>query len=1242
MRARNSTWQWCLTLTACLVLQTLGAADWESADGFRQLALDTPSGSKPGFQVLPTAQTGIDFTNQLALRTSLTNQIYLNGSGVAAADVDGDDLCDLYFCGLETPNVLYRNQGNFRFTPTTSPAIACADQASTGAAFADIDGDGDPDLLVTGIRSGTRLFLNDGKGQFTEVTDPWGLRNRRGSTTLALADADGDGWLDLYVVNYRNETMRDEPDSPFDVRRRNGKLELVSYRGRPGTDPDLIGRFTFDNQSGVLENGEADQFFRNKGGRGFEPVPWATPTFQTESGVPMPPPYDWGLSASFRDLNGDSWPDLYVCNDFQSPDRIWINTGKGQFQPLDAKAIQQTSLFSMGVDVSDVNRDGRNDLFVVDMLSRVHADRQVQVMDKTAFGQYRASTAERPQSPRNTLLLQRANQDYAEVARLYNVAASYWSWCPVFLDVDLDGYEDLLITTGHGRDAQHADISRELDQEIQAQSLRPAAQLDRRRRYPELTPPNVAFRNQSGQGFEEAGPEWGFDAENISHGMALADLDNDGDHDVVVNCLNAPPLVLENQSPAARLRIELQGRSPNTSGIGATIQVEVPGLPPQQQEIVAGGRYLSSDHPSRVFATGPTAKTATIRVRWRQGHETTLENVRVNQLVRVIEPSPSPEPAPSAPPPPTPFFREVSEALIHQHADAPFDDETIQPLLPYQLSRSGPGVTWFDFNGDGWEDLFIGGGRGGKLGVYRNDQKGRFIRQRAQAFNAALRRDHATILAWQRTQTDRVLLIGSTNYEAARPLASAIREFSVSTGKERTDLLATTASIGPMAMADLDGDGDLDLFVGETHEAGRFPKPVSGHILRNQNGTLKQDPALAKQGQLSGNIQAAVWTRLGSERNPSLITANLWGPIRISRFEADGVAIQDKPLRWPESHSHRKENYLSELTGWWRSLAAGDFDGDGTMDLVAGNWGRNDGAAQSTRLASKRRIYYPDGIPRQFPLLTATQLPGESEWYPDRDWGSLGDRFPTIRNTYSSFTAFSKESVEVILPRVLPKTGLREAVFFESTVFLNRGDSFQVVPLPIATQYAPVTGISTGDFDADGNIDLVLNQNHYGPTDALGRQDAGGLLLLRGLGEGQFEVVPQPESGLQSHDEGRGLAVCDFNHDGRLDFISTAYNAPTRLYLNQSPHSGIRVHLQGRAPNFQAIGARVRAVGPKDELGPVQEIRLGGGYWSQNGPTLVVPRNDGTKAIQIQWPDGESEIVPVRPDQSQITRTQRR
>ena len=1178
-------------------------------------------------------KAGIDFINRLNVQRSLKNQILLNGSGLAIGDVNGDDLPDLYFCGLDTPNALYLNQGEWSFERAPQAGGAeCADQSSTGALLADMDGDDDLDLLVTAHRRGVRLFLNNGSGLFEEGTYDWGLAGKQAGASMALGDIQGNGWLDLYVVHYRNDTLRDLPEGQFDIRMKDGKYELLSYNGLPANDPRVQGRFHFDRTSGILENGEPDQLYLNRGEGKMTAIRWGEEVFFDRPGEPSKIPYDWGLSAMLQDINGDGAPDLYVCNDFQSPDRFWINQKDGTFLAALPPRIKQTSLFSMGLDMTDVDRNGHRDLFVVDMLSRSHHRRLVQVMDGAAFQQFRDTRSDLPQTPRNTLFMQQAKGHFAELARFADVAASEWSWCPVFIDLDLDGYEDLLITTGHERDAQNADVARSLDAMATSQSLPHPQKLASRRAFPVLDTPNMAFRNLGDGRFEEVSKAWGFDSKAVSHGMALGDLDNDGDMDVVINPLNHPALLYQNQSDSPRVRIQLEGLRGNTKGIGAEITVLAPHLPIQKQSVIAGGRYLSSDQPTRTFAVQGTEDRVSVHILWRDGVLQKADDLKANHVYRFTHPGkdaqktlqqPTLAEAPKGQA--TTLFKNVSEKLEHIHEEAPQDPSTAQPLLPRQLDGMGPGIAWFDFNQDGWEDLFIGGGRGGKMGVYRNQQGQSFVRQRAKAFERPLAQDQTTLLAWRPSNQDMQLLMGQSSIETPAPQASAFTSFSMVNGQSLSFPSPAGTSSGPMAMADWDGDGDLDLFVGGRVRPGHYPTPASSQWYQNQDGRWVAVTMPVIEDLSSGMVSAAVFTQLLGDALPELVIACEWGEVIILENRAGAFR------RW-EGEWHVTKESKSPIKdpwrGWWTSLASLDADGDGRMDLVAGNWGVNHQWAHSR--FSPLEIYFPTQAPAGImPLIESYRTATGQESYPTRDWGHLSSSIPWLGQAFNSFTEFSLANMTQILSSSPTAMESLAVSYFESVLLLNRGDHFLMRPLPTPVQWSPLFGVGVSDFNGDGHEDLVGSQNFYGVSERDSRQDAGEGFLLLGKGDGTFEWVDSILSGIDLPGEGRGLAVADFNKDHRPDFVAIQRLSQTRVWENQGGKPGITLKLTGTDGNLQAIGTRVRWIYGDGSKGPMREIHLGEGYWSQSSTRPILGMAKEPRELEIHWPGGISEIIAL-------------
>lgn len=1183
----------------------LSGQSWTEGGGYRFRSLNPSLTAPQRLSLLSNPALGIQFTNTLSLPRAMANNNLMNGAGVAAGDFDGDGLCDLYFCNLEGRNALYKNLGNWRFEDVTDRAgVACTNQSSTGAAFADLNGDGTLDLLVTSCGGPNTCFFNDGKGHFTDVTAAAGFLSKAGSTSIALADIDGDGDLDVYIVNYADLSIL-RSGGALNLRRVNGQLTVIGPYAK---------RIRVVNDNKMIELGEPDVLYLNDGKGHFTPASWTDGTFLDDEGRPLTaPPEELGLSAMFHDLNGDGAPDLYVCNDYDGPDRVWINDGKGHFRALPRLAMRTSSQFSMSVDIADFNRDGLYDIFVVDMLSRVHALRMTQmgVLDPPPrlIGRF----DDRPQIRRNTLFQNRGDHTYAEIANAAGVAASDWTWCAAFLDVDLDGYEDLLTANGHAFDIQDIDAMERIQQRGKPSGIEESR--SNLLLYPKLLTPNYAFKNLGGKRFEEQGKAWGYDSTQVSHGIALADLDNDGDLDVVVSCLNAPPLLYRNGSTEPRVAIRLKGSGGNTAGIGASVRV-TGGPVFQSQEIIAGGRYLSGDQAMRVFAAGGDKASLTIEVLWRNGRMSRLEGAKPNRLYEFDESGSTAAPEPKPKQAAEPLFTDVSQKLDHGHHEEAFNDFERQPLLPRRLSQTGPGITWFDFDQDGHEDLIIPSGKGGQLAGFRNLGRGRFVFNDAPPFSNEASADQTTALGWATSEGNTFLAVGRSQYEGGNLQSPSALLYHFVSGKSKDTgrIPGIPSSTGPMVLADFDGDGDLDLFVGGRVIPGRYPAPASSRIFLNDQGRFGMDTN-ATVFQSVGLVSGAVSSDLDNDGAPELILACEWGPIRVFSHRKDG---------W---HEVTDALGLAPFKGWWNGVTTTDVDGDGRMDIVASNWGLNSSYSETPQ--PPVQLYYGDFTGDGSTSILETEMdPVTHALLPRRDLIILGAVWPQLRSVYTSHEAFSTASVTTFPGFQSAETNRVSASYFHSTVFLNRGDRFISKPLPDEAQWAPAFGITAGDLDGDGIEDLFLSQNFFDTAPDIPRLDAGRGLWLRGDGKGGFTPMSGTESGILIYGEQRGAALCDFDEDGRWDLAVAQNGSQTRLFQNSKAKPGLRVRLIGPEGNRNAIGSQLQLRSPQGN-GPTREIHTGSGYLSQDSCVQIMTSPTPPSQIWVRWPGGKEIIQDI-------------
>jgi hypothetical protein len=1215
--------------TNILAAATAENLHWEAGTGYRSAPLKVPRQGRAGFTLVPGTVSGILFTNTLARESGARSQLRLAGSGVAAGDVDGDGWCDLYFCGMEAGNRLYRNLGNWHFEDITDQAgVRCPGQFSTGAVLADVDGDGSLDLLVNSIGGGTRLFLNDGKGRFKEATDS-GLLRKYGATTMTLGDVDGNGTLDLYVANNNSPTsLGDEPNTRFTIQVIDGKPTIAAVNGRPVAGTELMGHYgvsPFDHK--IREFGQPDILYLNDGRGHFTAVSWTNGVFCDEDGQTLrAPPRDLGLSAMFRDMNEDGAPDIYVCNDLFTPDRIWLNDGWGRFRAMSTTAVRNSSAFSMGVDFADLNRDGHDDFLVVDMLSRTHAQRMVQVLGQLPVAIRSGEKDERMQIKRNVLQLNRGDGTYAEIAQLSGLEASEWSWATLFMDVDLDGYEDVLVAAGYDRDSMSGDMDAEIQKRRAAGHLSTEELRNLGLLYPPVPSPIIAFRNLGDLRFQDIGREWGFERTTVNQGICCADLDNDGDLDLIVNNLHDEAAIYRNECNQPRVAVSLKGDGANTRGIGAKIWLYGGAVPVQSQEMICGGRYLSGDDAMRVFAAGNETNRMRIEVRWRSGKRSVVEGVRANRVYEIAEAGatdmwPAPKPAPR------PIFEDVSDSLKHAHHEAAFDDFQRQPLLPRKLSQLGPGVSWSDADGDGHEDLLIAGGRGSELAIFLNRGKGQFQKWSTGSLLGMAEDGQTTVLGRATDIASSELIIGQENY--ARGGTNGAKRFALWAGAVQGKEVLDTggSSIGALALGDLKGDGSLELFAGGRANPGRWPEPAHSKLYRKEKGKYVLDLENTSKLDQVGMVSGAVWSDLDGDGYPELILACEWGPIRIFHNSRGQLAEWNPPVQFPTLKTQPLT--LNQMTGWWNGVTVGDFDGDGRLDIVASNWGSNSKYERARHQGQPLRLYYGDwNGDGAIEMLEGFFDPDLKKIVPCKVLTSVARGIPWVQERYPTHAAYSVASIQDILGERFKDAKVLEAQWLETTVFMNRGDHFEAVILPGEAQFAPAFGVNVGDMDGDGNEDIFLSQNFFGVDEETTRYDAGRAVWLRGNGRGQFEVVPGQVSGVKVYGEGRGSALCDYDEDGRVDLVIAQNGAETKLYRNVGAKPGLRVRLVGPARNPTGIGAVVR-LRFGDKWGPAREVHAGSGYWSQDSAVQVMGLPEPPTAVWVRWPGGKTQQVAV-------------
>lgn len=1050
----------------------------------------------PLFTLLPPDATGIAFENPIVEDAGfnvLEYEYFYNGGGVAIGDVDQNGWPDVFFTANVGPNRLYLNQGNLRFDDVTEQAgFAHSASWDTGVTMADVNGDGWLDIYV--CRSGrvseerrrNALYINNQDGTFTDQAAAYGVDDPAYSTHATFFDYDRDGDLDLYLLNHPIRRLE-----RFDV-------ALIKQQRDP-----LSG----------------DKLYRNDGDT-FVDV--------SEAAGIIGNPLGFGLSATVSDINNDGWLDLYIANDYVEDDYLYINNSDGTFTENIRSWISYTSHSSMGVDIADINNDGRPDIYTLDMLAEDNA-RQKRLKGPDDYARFQQLRREgyQAQYMRNMLHLHNGNGTFSEIGQLAGVSNTDWSWAPLIADFDNDGYKDLFVTNGYMRDYTDLDFLNF--------TLRTALQTARRHgqsvdAFPLVqqmsmsTLPNYAYRNRGDLTFADETQSWGLDQSGLSGGAAYADLDNDGDLDLVVNNINEPALVYRNNAEAQPnrhyLKIRLEGAPGNQFGIGAKVNVTTDESQQFWQELMPARGYQSAVEPVLVFGLG-AATQVTVTVTWPDDSEQQLTQQATNQTLTLKHQDATTPATAELPEPPQRFIYVGSEAtgLTFTHEENAFVDFEREPMLPHMLSRQGPALAQADINRDGLPDIYIGGARNQAGALYLQQLDGTFGGISVEAFAAHSSYedvDAAFFDADGDGDVDLYVVSGGAEPEDGAAYQDRLylnNGFGAFTHAPDA-LPAMPTSGATIAPHDMDGDGDVDVFVGGHVQPGRYPLATRSYLLENVDGqfadiTTTAAPALVEPGL----VHAAQWGDINGDSRAELLIAGEWIPIRA--------------FQWQEGNTFAEITTASgfdQTDGWWRSLRLADLDGDGDLDLLAGNRGLN--AQMRATSAEPATIHAADfDANGSFEAIMSSYIQGQSYPVPNRD--VLLGAIPSFANRYPTYASYAEASLnDLFPPERLADAATLYAYDFATTLFENQGDgTFRKQPLPTEAQFAPIYAILAEDFDQDGQTDLLLAGNNHSVRGEWGYEGAGQGLFLHGQGGLRFAPVPARTSGFFEPGDVRALLV---------------------------------------------------------------------------------------------------------------------
>ena len=1074
------------------------------------------SSEKPLFTVLDSTKTRIGFINQVKANEKMNILDYLyfyNGAGVSAGDINNDGLTDLYFVSNQGPNKLYLNKGNFTFEDITEKAgVAGYSDWQTGVTMADINGDGFLDIYVCavgnfrGLEGANELYINNGDGTFIEKAADYGLDFTGFSTQAAFFDYDHDGDLDCYLLNHAVHTSR--------------SYDRVTTRNLRNNE---AGDHLYENQL-ITKTNRADA---------RKPVKFKD--VSAESGI-YGAAMGYGLGISVADINNDGWEDIYVSNDFHEDDYYYLNNHDGTFSEIAKKAFAHTSRFSMGNDVADVNNDGFPDIMTLDMYPE---DEKV---EKLSLGEdpldiylYKLAFGYMNQYSRNCLQINMSGKKFVDIGVMSGVAATDWSWSPLLADYDNDGIKDLFIANGIVHRPNNLDYVKFASDDSLRYAIETSQSLDEKaiKLMPEGKVHNYLYRGTPSLRYEDKSEAWGFETPGISNGAAYADLDNDGDLDLITNNIDEPAGLFQNQAnnlfPDNKyLKVTLKGDSLNRFGVGAKVILKYKDslgkMAIQLQQLMPTRGFESSVEPILTFGVGNRQRIDSLIVIWPNQRMEIQTAIKTNQAITLKQTNATLDGSAFRYTHATsmPLFAEIADTTLvpYKHLEnKEYFDFVREPLMPFKVSTEGPHLAVGDVNGDGLADVYAGGAKWQPGSLLIQQSNGRFKSMLQPVFRQDSTYedvDAAFFDADGDKDLDLYVVSGGNEFYGQMPeqfdrlyLNDGKGNFTRSNGLP--PMYDNKSCVRP---TDIDHDGDIDLFVGGRVVGYAYGKVPKSYLLINDGKGRYSDQTekLAPTLRLAGMVTDAVWADIDNDKDFDLVISGDWMPIRV--FVNDG-------LKFTESNGVFTNNV--PMSGFWQCLTAADFDRDGDIDLVAGNIGQN--TKFRKQADSELRMWVKDVDKNQTMEQILAYKRNDGEWYPVAFKDELGKQMPGIINKrFTNYSLFAGKPID----KVFKDNELKDADEFTvnqfSSVYLeNQGGRFVVHELPMMAQVSKLFSLLPYDIDGDGDLDLLGGGNMYGVSSYQGRYDADFGMVLRNDGKAHWTSLQPTDVGFVLEGEVRAI-----------------------------------------------------------------------------------------------------------------------